>query len=85
MDLAVVTPFPPRLTGIGQYGYHLCQALARFGYFRRHVGVTDRAVPTGISLAVVEEGRSAISRHTALGLLALGGLRRARSELVWAI
>jgi len=28
MHLAVVSPFPPAITGIGQYGYHVTRALA---------------------------------------------------------
>jgi len=83
MDLAVVTPFPPRLTGIGQYGYHLCQALARFGFFRRVVVVTERAGPTVLSRHGVEECRSWPYGHPALGLRLLGALRRARADAVW--
>ncbi len=35
MHLTIVTPFPPTITGIGQYGYHVTRALARSGYFSR--------------------------------------------------
>ena len=35
MHLAIVTPFPPAITGIGQYGYHVTRALARSGSFSR--------------------------------------------------
>ncbi len=33
MHLAIVSPFPPAITGIGQYGYHVTRALARSGSF----------------------------------------------------
>jgi len=33
MHLAIVSPYPPVVTGIGQYGYHVSQALARSGAF----------------------------------------------------
>jgi len=35
MHLAVVSPFPPAITGIGQYGYHVTRALERSGMFER--------------------------------------------------
>jgi glycosyltransferase involved in cell wall biosynthesis len=35
MHLAIVSPFPPSITGIGQYGYHLTHALAHSGLFSR--------------------------------------------------
>ena len=35
MHLVIVSPFPPSITGIGQYGYHLTRALANSGLFSR--------------------------------------------------
>lgn len=35
MHLAIVSPFPPAITGIGQYGYHVTRALAHSGMFSR--------------------------------------------------
>jgi glycosyltransferase involved in cell wall biosynthesis len=35
MHLAIVSPFPPAITGIGQYGYHVTRALAQSGMFAR--------------------------------------------------
>jgi hypothetical protein len=35
MHLAIVTPFPPAITGIGQYGYHVTRTLATSGAFQR--------------------------------------------------
>ncbi len=35
MHLAIVTPFPPVITGVGQYGYHITCELARSGQFSR--------------------------------------------------
>lgn len=35
MHLVIVSPFPPAITGIGQYGYHVTRALARSGMFAR--------------------------------------------------
>jgi len=35
MHLVIVSPFPPAITGIGQYGYHITRALAKSGVFSR--------------------------------------------------
>ena len=35
MNLVIVSPFPPTITGIGQYGYHLTRTLAASGAFTR--------------------------------------------------
>jgi glycosyltransferase involved in cell wall biosynthesis len=43
MHLAIVTPYPPRISGIGQYGYHVSQALARSRVFERITILTETA------------------------------------------
>lgn len=35
MHLTIVSPFPPTITGIGQYGYHVTRALKQSGMFER--------------------------------------------------
>jgi len=35
MHLVIVSPFPPTITGIGQYGYHVTRALAQSRMFER--------------------------------------------------
>ncbi|MEP7135388.1 MAG: glycosyltransferase [Chloroflexota bacterium] len=35
MHLTIVSPFPPAITGIGQYGYHITRTLAQSGSFSR--------------------------------------------------
>lgn len=35
MHLVIVSPFPPSITGIGQYGYHVTRTLANSGLFSR--------------------------------------------------
>ena len=35
MHLVIVSPFPPSITGIGQYGYHVTRALVNSGSFER--------------------------------------------------
>jgi len=43
MHLAIVTPFPPGRSSIGQYGYYLSDALARTGRFSRITLLTQFA------------------------------------------
>ena len=43
MHLAIVSPFPPNVTGIGQYGYRVSGALARSGAFDRITLLTERS------------------------------------------
>ena len=35
MHLVIVSPFPPAVTGVGQYGYYITRALAKLGCFSR--------------------------------------------------
>jgi len=42
MHLAIVTPYPPETTGIGQYGYYISRALAGSGAFERITLLTGR-------------------------------------------
>jgi glycosyltransferase involved in cell wall biosynthesis len=35
MHLTIVSPFPPTISGIGQYGYHVTRSLAKSGSFSR--------------------------------------------------
>src|ERR1700752_102468 len=35
MRLTIVSPFPPTISGIGQYGYHVTRSLAKSGAFSR--------------------------------------------------
>jgi hypothetical protein len=46
MHLVIVSPFPPSITGIGQYGYHLTRALANSGLFS-HLTVLAGAAHSG--------------------------------------
>ncbi len=84
MDLAVITPFPPRLTGIGQYGMHLCQAMAQSGQFDRITVLTEDARgESGITRPGLEIQRIWRYGHPALGFQILWGLERIGSQKVW--
>lgn len=58
MHLAVVSPFPPAITGVGQYGYHLTRALAHSGLFSRITVLAGAAAgsqsPNHLGLTEVE-------------------------------
>lgn len=41
MRLTIVTPFPPAITGIGQYGYHVSHLLKRSGAFSQVTVLTS--------------------------------------------
>ena len=41
MHLAIVSPYPPTITGIGQYGYHVSRLLEQSGVFRQITVLTD--------------------------------------------
>jgi glycosyltransferase involved in cell wall biosynthesis len=43
MHLVIVSPFPPSITGIGQYGYHVTRALANSGLFSRLTVLAGKA------------------------------------------
>ncbi len=84
MELGVVTPFPPRLTGIGQYGYHLCRALARSGTFDRVVVLAEGGPPAGgPEEGILAEWRCWPYGHPAVGVRLLAALTRARPDVVW--
>lgn len=35
MHLAIISPFPPTITGVGQYGFHITRSLANSGFFKQ--------------------------------------------------
>lgn len=45
--LAVISPFPPNFSGVGQYGWHLAGGLARTGCFRSITVLADAAPANG--------------------------------------
>jgi len=84
VDLGVVTPFPPRLTGIGQYGHHLCRGLAGSGAFDRVVVLAEEGPPTGgRHNDVLAEWRWWPYGHPLVGVRLLAALTRAQPHVVW--
>ena len=58
MHLTIVSPFPPAITGIGQYGYHITRALAKSGLFTRVTvlagGATGSISPNHLGITEVD-------------------------------
>lgn len=44
MHLVIVSPFPPAITGIGQYGYHITRAIANSATFSRITVLAGSAI-----------------------------------------
>jgi glycosyltransferase involved in cell wall biosynthesis len=88
MNLAIVTPFPPAITGIGQYGYHVAQSLAQSGRFDRITVLAGRQpgqneaqnVPNSPSLMVDYAWQG---DHLDAGPGILNALHRLNPDLVW--
>jgi len=48
MHLGIISPFPPEISGVGQYGWNVTQGLARTGHFRAiTVLAGDHPTPPG--------------------------------------
>ncbi len=47
MRLCVVSPFPPEISGVGQYGWHLTAGLARTGRFEAITVLADQGRESG--------------------------------------
>jgi glycosyltransferase involved in cell wall biosynthesis len=87
MHLAIVSPFPPSITGIGQYGYHLTRAFANSGLFSRltvlagAVNAQNRQNLNPISLTEIDycwRPDSLTARKTILSRV-----KRLKPDLVW--
>jgi glycosyltransferase involved in cell wall biosynthesis len=85
MKLAVVSPFPPNITGIGQYGFHVSRSLAQSGQFS-HITVlagaqallSERIVSPSLSIDYAwhpDEPRATADILTAL--------YRHKPDLIW--
>lgn len=85
MHLAIVTPFPPAITGIGQYGYYVTRALSDSGSFSR-ITVLAGSTPNGHTPNHL--GSTEIEYCWQPGSLKarpaiLSSLKRIRPDLVW--
>jgi glycosyltransferase involved in cell wall biosynthesis len=88
MHLCVVSPFPPELTGVGQYGWNMVQGLARTGAFRAITVLAQHApeTPAGYASpgAALVRTRRVWRRDDVLAAMRLARQVRAeRPDVVW--
>jgi len=85
MHLVIVSPFPPAITGIGQYGYHLTRALATSGAFERITVLAGSHVngstPNHLGLTEIDYcwAPGQLKARTAI----LSRVKRLNPDLVW--
>lgn len=87
MRLCIVSPFPPEISGIGQYGWNVAHGLARTGRFEAITVLTGSRDPADLNRAAQVEGlptRCVWVRDdvSSVGRLA-AAVRRQHPEVVW--
>jgi glycosyltransferase involved in cell wall biosynthesis len=84
MQLSIVSPYPPLITGIGQYGYHVSKLLARSNAFSRIVVLTGKSQKDNIPLEPSIQIEQ-LWEPNALDLATTipARLKAVRSDLVW--
>jgi glycosyltransferase involved in cell wall biosynthesis len=86
MHLAIVSPYPPNITGIGQYGYHVSRLLAQTGVFS-HLTVLTGGPPVDEQLAVPQSDLDIRYIWQAESLFSswriAAELQRIQPDLVW--
>ncbi|HSK89460.1 MAG TPA: glycosyltransferase [Anaerolineales bacterium] len=85
MHLVIVSPFPPSITGIGQYGYHVTRSLADSGLFSRLTVLAGAAKsgkhPNHLGFTDIEYCWQPDSLHARQVILSR--LKRLNPDLVW--
>ena len=85
MHLVIVSPFPPSITGIGQYGYHLTRAFANSGVFSRLTvlaGAAERGRhPNHLGFTEIDYCWGPDSLHARPAILSR--IRNLKPDLVW--
>jgi len=85
MHLAIVGPYPPSVTGISQYGYHLSHSLAHSGQFTRITVMADvprSARPVRVPAPIHIE-HAWQSNQLRIGWDITARLQRLKPDLVW--
>lgn len=85
MHLAIVTPYPPMITGVGQYGYHVSNGLARSGKYDRITILTGQAPGEHIAARRPElQVERAWEAHSLwAGMQIARRLRQLQPDVVW--
>ena len=85
MHLAVVTPFPPAITGIGQYGFHISRSLANTNVFDRIsilAGAPNGTTPR-LDIPNAEVEYPWHIDHANVGTNILAALKQKKPDVVW--
>ncbi|MCS6909442.1 MAG: hypothetical protein NZM11_02575, partial [Anaerolineales bacterium] len=85
MKLSIISPFPPALSGVGQYGWHVTRGLAATGRFASITVLAERA-PTAEATAL--DGPVTVKRvwrrdDPASALRLLRALAAERPDALW--
>jgi glycosyltransferase involved in cell wall biosynthesis len=85
MHLVIVSPFPPAITGIGQYGYHITRGLAASGVFTRITVLAGSPrsgeIPNHLGLTEMEYCWAPGQRNARQAILSR--VRQLNPDLVW--
>ena len=85
MHLVIISPFPPAITGIGQYGYHVTRALAKSGAFSRVTVLAGSQVngTTPNHLGITELDYCWQPSQWNARMAILSRVKRLKPDLVW--
>ena len=86
MHLAIVSPFPPAITGIGQYGYHVTRAIVNTGSFSRITVLAGSNTDSGKNpnhFGDTELDYCWQPDQLKAGQAILSGLKRLNPDVVW--
>jgi glycosyltransferase involved in cell wall biosynthesis len=86
MHLVIVSPFPPTITGIGQYGYHVTRAIVNTGAFSRVTvlaGANTNSASRPNHLGNTELDYCWRPDQLKAGQAILSGVKRLNPDLVW--
>jgi glycosyltransferase involved in cell wall biosynthesis len=84
MHLAIVSPYPPSITGIGQYGFHVSRLLAQSGLFAHLTVLTGSSggppegMPSSVSIQPAWQ-----TEQLSASMSILTRLHRIKPDLVW--
>jgi glycosyltransferase involved in cell wall biosynthesis len=85
MHLVIVSPFPPSITGIGQYGYHVTRSLANSGLFSQLTILAGSAAngqhPNHLGITEVDYCWKPGSLQARKNILSR--LKRLKPDLIW--
>ncbi len=85
MHLTVISPFPPAITGIGQYGYHITKAIEESGLFSRITVLAGSKTQNGVASTFKQAEIDYCWQPDQLGArnIILSRLKQLKPDLVW--